>query len=155
MWYLLLLKIAERLRQANIAEDVMLGAVLPTQANVSENHTILLMRGDEKNSDPTIQEQVEVTFFLEAWTRDDDPTFTNGYARLTDLEKKLEAVLVAYRDEVGRLNQEACMLDERWQVMDVYVDKKVGSGDSIRPLIGTQYTLVAKLYDTSDEEGIW
>lgn len=154
MWYRLLQKLEAELRAAT-GKDVKIGAYPPITANISTDGSVFLIRGEETNQDPTTQERVRVTFYLETWVNEGDPDYAVGSEKLVTLETQIEDALIAYRNRVGSLDQSACMLDERWQVLDVYVDKKAGDLDSRRPILGTQYTLVAQLFDTSDVEGIW
>ncbi len=155
MWYELLYKLADVIGQANIVHEVKVGAYKPTNANVTDEGVILLMRGDETNKDAKLHNRVDMTFYIELWTRGDVKDLSDGHKRLHDLEMAFEEVFISYREKLGALDATACMLDSGWQIMDICVDTRRGDLDSIRPLIGSQYTVTASLYDATDESGIW
>lgn len=155
MWYELLKKMAKEIEQSAVVRHVKIGPYMPEAIGVTEEGAAILMRGEEDNEDPRTQEMVKAMLYLELWVREDSQELDKGYERLAALEHEVEKVITLYRDKIGQLQQDKCMLDERWQVLDIYVDKKTGGWDSKRPLLGTQYTVIAKLYDTSEEEGIW
>ncbi len=156
MWYEVLKRLSEVIKQANIVSDVKIGAYRPTLLSPTESGVILLMRGEENNQDVKMHNRVDITFYAEIWTKSNDKDYTAGYELIQRLEQAFEQSLIAYREELGSLNADACMLDDSWQIMDVYVDSKRGDVDSNRPLIGSQYTIKAQLFDTTtDEYGIW
>lgn len=156
MWYEVLKRLSDVITQANIVADVKIGAYRPTLLSPTESGTILLMRGDENNQDSKMHNRVDMTFYVEIWTKSNDKDYTVGYELIQRLEQAFEQALIGYRERLGSLDKTACMFDNGWQIMDVYVDSKRGDVDSNRPLIGSQYTLKAQLFDTTtDEYGIW
>lgn len=156
MWYEVLKRLSDVIIQANIVADVKIGAYRPTFLSPTESGTILLMRGDENNQDSKMHNRVDMTFYVEIWTKSNDKDYSVGYELIQRLEQAFEQALIGYRERLGSLDTTACMLDNGWQIMDVYVDSKRGDVDSNRPLIGSQYTLKAQLFDTTTEEyGIW
>lgn len=155
MWYEVLKRLSDVITQANIVADVKIGAYRPTLLSPTESGTILLMRGDENNQDSKMHNRVDMTFYVEIWTKSNEKDYSVGYELIQRLEQAFEQALIGYRERLGSLDPTACMFDNGWQIMDVYVDSKRGDVDSNRPLIGSQYTLKAQLFDTTEEYGIW
>lgn len=156
MWYEVLKRLSDVITQANIVADVKIGAYRPTLLSPTESGTILLMRGDENNQDSKMHNRVDMTFYVEIWTKSNEKDYSVGYELIQRLEQAFEQALIGYRERLGSLDTTACMFDNGWQIMDVYVDSKRGDVDSNRPLIGSQYTLKAQLFDTTTEEyKIW
>lgn len=155
MWYEVLKRLSDVITQANIVADVKIGAYRPTLLSPTESGTILLMRGDENNQDSKMHNRVDMTFYVEIWTKSNEKDYSVGYELIQRLEQAFEQALIGYRERLGSLDTTACMFDNGWQIMDVYVDSKRGDVDSNRPLIGSQYTLKAQLFDTTEEYGIW
>lgn len=156
MWYEVLKRLSDVITQANIVAYVKIGAYRPTLLSPTESGTILLMRGDENNQDSKMHNRVDMTFYVEIWTKSNEKDYSVGYELIQRLEQAFEQALIGYRERLGSLDTTACMFDNGWQIMDVYVDSKRGDVDSNRPLIGSQYTLKAQLFDTTTEEyGIW
>lgn len=153
MWLDVLDYIAEALRAKQVAEHVIIGGVNPTQAEIDSCGAVILMRGEETPGDERVAGGFTVTFYLEAWIRDDSPDIRQGYECLRKLEMRVDDVLTQIRADVGMLKNS--MLNDTYQLVDLRVNQKVGDADSLRPLVGVQYTLTATIYDVTNEEGVW
>lgn len=153
MWLDLIDYVAKALRDARAAKTVTIGGINPAQMEVDERGVIILMRGEEEPGDENVVNGLSVTLFLEAWVREDDPDVRNGYVRLSALEAHIDEVFTQIRTDVGAL--ENAMINDRYQLVDIRVTGRVGDADSLRPLLGSQYTIKAIIYDVTEEEGIW
>lgn len=153
MWLDLIDYVAKALRDARAAKTVTIGGINPAQMEVDERGAIILMRGEEEPGDENVVNGLSVTLFLEAWVREDDPDVRNGYVRLSALEAHIDEVFTQIRTDVGAL--ENVMINDRYQLVDIRVTGRVGDADSLRPLLGSQYTIKAIIYDVTEEEGIW
>lgn len=153
MWLDVLGYIAEVLRAKQAAGHVIIGGVNPTQAGVDRDGVVILMRGEEAPGDDRVAGGLVVTFYLETWIRDDSPDIRQGYECLRELELRVDEVLTQVRTDIGALNDP--MINDTYQLVDLQVTQKVGDADSLRPLVGTQYTVLATIYDVTDEEGVW
>ena len=78
MWFDLLKRIQDVLIACKISSPVQLGAVIPQHANVDEIGKIMLVRGSETVNDESIENELLVTIYLEAWVRNDDPDLSAG-----------------------------------------------------------------------------
>lgn len=152
MWLDVLNYLAKVFREEHIGKTVFVGGISPTEAEVDDRGALILMRGEERPKGESTPYESEMTFYLELWIRDDSSDIKAGYERLARLEEKVDTVLNGIRENIGSL--EDCMVNDHMQLLDVRITAKVGDADSLRPLVGSQYTLQALLYDV-EEEGIW
>ena len=113
------------------------------------------MRGDEALGNAMDTKVLDVTVYLEAWVREDSPKLEYGYASLSELEMTIDKALTLLRDRVTRLDTKYCVLDKKYQLMDLVVERRIGDADSIRPHVGSQYTIRCKLYSLIDDLDIW
>lgn len=153
MWLDLIDYVAKAFKDARVAKSIIIGGINPTQTEPDEKGVIILMRGEEEPSNERIVNGLSVTLFLEAWVREDDPDVQKGYVRLSALEERIDEVLTQIRTDVGTL--ENTMINDKYQLVDIRVTERVGDSDSLRPLLGSQYTIKAIIYDVTEEEGIW
>lgn len=153
MWLEVLKHVAKKLQKSKAAPRVMLGAVNPARAEVTSAGTILLVRGNETSAEEDRGELSIVTIYLEAWVRDDAPDMVKGYERLAKLEAKIDAALNELREQAGRLDEAAAMISPALQLVDIQIDTKTGDMDSMRPLVGTQYSIQVKVFKQGG--GIW
>ena len=116
---------------------------------------VVLMRGDESLGNAKDTKTLDVTVYLEAWISEASPELEYGYASLSELETTVDKALTLLRDRVTRLDKHYCVLDDKYQLMDLVVERRIGDADSIRPLVGSQYTIRCKLYSLIDDLDIW
>ena len=153
MWFELLRRIQDVLMTCKVSSPVQLGAVIPQHADIGK---IMLVRGSETVNDESIENELLVTIYLEAWVRNDDPDLSVGYARISELEGQIDAALKQMRQAVGSLNEDICVLNgSNYQILDLKVKQKTGDLDALRPLIGSQYTIECRLFDLTREGGIY
>lgn len=155
MWLLFMKKLEEWLREEKVAPIISLGAVNPTEPGIGGEGAVFIIRGEESRGDEDVLSETRLTIYLETWVRDDSPKLQYGYERLHHIEERVDEALKKIRHGAGALDDKYARLDGRFQLMDVCVSQKTGDLDSMRPLVGTQYTLEVMLYDTQDEEGVW
>lgn len=155
MWYETLKALKRAINEVNSNVDVSLGAILPQHLNVGIGGQVILMRGDEALGNVKDTKTLDVTVYLEAWVREDSPELEYGYASLSELEMTIDKALTLLRDRVTRLDTKYCVLDEKYQLMDLVVERRIGDADSIRPHVGSQYTIQCKLYSLTDNVDIW
>lgn len=155
MWYETLKALKRAINEVNSNVDVSLGAILPQHLNVGIGGQVILMRGDEALGNVKDTKTLDVTVYLEAWVREDSPELEYGYANLSELEMTIDKALTLLRDRVTRLDTKYCVLDEKYQLMDLVVERRIGDADSIRPHVGSQYTIRCKLYSLIDDLDIW
>ena len=147
MWFELLKRLKDVLTSHNVSAPVQLGAVIPQHADVDEIGKIMLVRGSETVNDESIENELLVTIYLEAWVRNDDPDLSVGYARISELEGQIDTALKQMRQAVGSLNESVCVLsDSNYQILDFKVKQKTGDLDALRPLLGSQYTIECRLF---------
>lgn len=155
MWYETLKALKRAINEVNSNVDVSLGAIPPQHLNVGIGGHVVLMRGDEALGNAMDTKVLDVTVYLEAWVREDSPKLEYGYANLSELEMTIDKALTLLRDRVTRLDTKYCVLDEKYQLMDLVVERRIGDADSIRPHVGSQYTIRCKLYSLIDDLDIW
>lgn len=155
MWYETLKALKRAINEVNSNVDVSLGAILPKHLNVGIGGQVILMRGDEALGNVKDTKTLDVTVYLEAWVREDSPELEYGYANLSELEMTIDKALTLLRDRVTRLDTKYCVLDEKYQLMDLVIERRIGDADSIRPHVGSQYTIRCKLYSLIDDLDIW
>lgn len=155
MWYETLKALKRVINEVNSNVEVSLGAIPHQHLNVGIGGHIVLMRGDEALGNVKDTKTLDVTVYLEAWVREDSPELEYGYASLSELEKTVDKALTLLRDRVTRLDTKYCVLDQKYQLMDLVVERRIGDADSIRPLVGSQYTIRCKLYSLIDDLDIW
>lgn len=155
MWLLLLKRLQSIFNEHHVAGRVELGAIEPNIATVDVDGSLFIVRGYEERGQEKLADELLVTVYIEAWTRADSAEIEHGYQVLSDLENRIEKALIDLRKACNALEVEQCMLDDRWQIVDLAVSQKVGGQASQRPLLGTQYTIVARMYDATSEEGIY
>lgn len=155
MWYETLKALKRAINEVNSNVDVSLGAIPQQHLNVGIGGQVILMRGDEALGNVKDTKTLDVTVYLEAWVREDSPELEYGYANLSELEMTIDKALTLLRDRVTRLDTKYCVLDEKYQLMDLVVERRIGDADSIRPHVGSQYTIRCKLYSLIDDLDIW
>lgn len=155
MWYETLKALKRAINEVNSNVDVSLGAIPPQHLNVGIGGHVVLMRGDEALGNAMDTKVLDVTVYLEAWVCEDSPELEYGYANLSELEMTIDKALTLLRDRVTRLDTKYCVLDEKYQLMDLVVERRIGDADSIRPHVGSQYTIRCKLYSLIDDLDIW
>lgn len=156
MWFELLKRLNDVLTSHKVSAPVQLGAVIPQHADIDEIGTIMLVRGSETANDESMENELLVTIYLEAWVRNDAPDLAVGYARISELEGQIDAALKEMRQAVGSLNESVCVLsDSNYQILDLKVKQKTGDLDALRPLLGSQYTIECRLFDLTREGGIF
>lgn len=155
MWYETLKALKRAINEVNSNVKVSLGAIPHQHLNVGIGGNIVLMRGDEALGNVKDTKTLDVTVYLEAWVREDSPELEYGYANLSELEMTIDKALTLLRDRVTRLDTKYCVLDEKYQLMDLVVERRIGDADSIRPHVGSQYTIRCKLYSLIDDLDIW
>lgn len=153
MWFEVLQRIRDKLNESGLSISAKLGALIPQHAEISGAGTIMLVRGSETKNDESMQDELLMTFYLEAWVRDDEAEFESGYSLLAGLEERIEVVLGSIRNSVGALKEDVCVLNCGYQILDICVKQKVGDLDSMRPLLGTQYTIEVRLFNLNQNEG--
>lgn len=155
MWYYVLTLIKRAITEMDSTIEVSLGAIPPEHLDVGSSGNVLLIRGDEYMAEAKDTKMSDVTVYLEAWVREDSPNLENGYKLLTKLEESIDKSLTVVREAVTSLDEQYCVLNDRYQLMDIVVERKVGDLDSIRPLVGSQYTIRCKLYSLVDDIDIY
>ncbi|WP_277301195.1 hypothetical protein [Veillonella montpellierensis] len=155
MWYYVLTLLKRAITEMDSTIEVSLGAIPPEHLDVGSNGNVLLIRGDEDMAEAKDTKMLDVTIYLEAWVREDSPNLENGYKLLTKLEESIDKALTVVRQAVTSLDEQYCVLNDRYQLMDIVVERKVGDLDSIRPLVGSQYTIRCKLYLLVDDIDIY
>ena len=155
MWYETLKALKRAINEVNSNVDVSLGAIPPQHLNVGIGGQVILMRGDEALGNVKDTKTLDVTVYLEAWVREDSPELEYGYANLSELEMTIDKALTLLRDRVTRLDTKYCVVDKKYQLMDLVVERRIGDADSIRPHVGSQYTIRCKLYSLIDDLDIW
>lgn len=155
MWYETLKALKRAINEVNSNVKVSLGAIPHQHLNVGIGGQVILMRGDEALGNVKDTKTLDVTVYLEAWVREDSPELEYGYANLSELEMTIDKALTLLRDRVTRLDTKYCVLDEKYQLMDLVVERRIGDADSIRPHVGSQYTIRCKLYSLIDDLDIW
>lgn len=154
MWFSLLQYLKEKV-EPKVKAKVYIGAVNPTQVKLDSAGALFFMRGHEEKFKSTLHNTFNVTFFVEAWVRDDNVDLTKGYEVLSDLEIGFENVLHTLREGAGELNEEYAILSDNYQLLDMAIQQKSGDLDSVRPLVGTQYEIVATVYRLDGESEVW
>ena len=155
MWYEILTALKKAINEVNSNVEVSLGAIPPKHLDVGIGGHVVLMRGDESLGNAKDTRTLDVTVYLEAWVREDSPELEDGYASLSELEMTIDKALTYLRERVTKLDEHYCVLDEKYQLMNLVVERRIGDSDSIRPLVGSQYTIRCKLYSLIDDLDIW
>lgn len=155
MWYETLKALKGAINEVNSNVEVSLGAIPPQHLNVGIGGHVVLMRGDEALGNAKDTRTLDVTVYLEAWVREDSPKLEYGYASLSELETTVDKALTHLRERVTKLDKHYCVLDDKYQLMDLVVERRIGDADSIRPHVGSQYTIRCKLYSLIDDLDIW
>ena len=155
MWYETLTALKKAINEVNSNVEVSLGAIPPKHLDVGIGGHVVLMRGDESLVNAKDTRTLDVTVYLEAWVREDSPELEDGYASLSELEMTIDKALTYLRERVTKLDEHYCVLDEKYQLMNLVVERRIGDSDSIRPLVGSQYTIRCKLYSLIDDLDIW
>ena len=155
MWLETLRALKGAINEVNSNVEVSLGAIPPQHLDVGIGGHVVLMRGDEALGDAKDTKTLDVTVYLEAWIREDSPKLEDGYISLSELEMTIDKALTVLRDRVTRLDKHYCVLDDKYQLMDLVVERRIGDADSIRPHVGSQYTIRCKLYSLIDDLDIW
>lgn len=145
--YLLLEKIKGILEGQSDAPKVMYGAINPKALDVGKNGSVLLIRGNETANQLETHTERIVTFYMELWTKEHGKDVGNAYESIDRLEQVVDGALTDYREKVLSLYEEDAFLNDNLQVLDVVITDKVGDMDSMRPLIGVQYTVQVRLYE--------
>lgn len=155
MWYETLTALKKAINEVNSNVEVSLGAIPPQHLNVGIGGHVVLMRGDEALGNAKDTRIFDVTVYLEAWVREDSLNLEYGYASLSELEITIDKALTHLRERVTKLDKHYCVLDGKYQLMDLVVERRIGDADSIRPHVGSQYTIRCKLYSLIDDLDIW
>lgn len=155
MWYETLKALKRAINEVNSNVDISLGAIPPKHLDVGIGGHVVLMRGDEVLGNAKDTRTLDVTVYLEAWVREDSLNLEYGYASLSELEITIDKALTHLRERVTKLDEHYCVLDEKYQLMDLVVESRIGDADSIRPHVGSQYTIRCKLYSLIDDLDIW
>lgn len=142
VWNDVLHYVAEKIKVIEDAPTVTIGGKRPEMLGIKpdSNGAVVLIRGVEEYKYNGLQYNVAITFFLQAWIRNDDPDMVNGYDQLAVLEEKVDAVISSVKEISG-------MMSETAQLMDISVKRRAGDLDSRRPLCGSQYTIEAFVYE--------
>lgn len=155
MWYKTLKALKRAINEVNSNVEVSLGAIPPRHLDVGIGGHVVLMRGDESLGNAKDTRTLDVTVYLEAWVCEDSPKLEDGYASLSELETTIDKALTHLRERVTKLDTHYCVLDKKYQLMDLVVERRIGDADSIRPHVGSQYTIRCKLYSLVDDLDIW
>lgn len=141
IWYDALSYIRGKIAGLEYAPSVELGAKNPKMLSLDAGGpgAVLLIRGQEASEDEGLQSYIKVTVYLECWVRSDAQSLEAGYTQLAALETRIDGVLEAIREESE-------MITPGYQLMDIVVDQKTGDVDSMRPLIGSQYTVILTVH---------
>lgn len=155
MWYGLISHLKKQLSEGVKKHPVYLGSEIVTQADFGSEGTLIISRGNEEQGHTDVQQELLVTLYLETWIKEDSGELTDGYKKLADLEAEVEGVLSNFRKSIGELNENVCIFDDIWQILDISVREKRASDESYRPLYGTLYTIEARIYCLDETGGIW
>jgi hypothetical protein len=141
LWYDVLSYIRDKIKGMDGAPGVELGAKNPKMLSLDASGpgAVLIIRGQEAEEDNGLQSYINVTLYLECWVRSDDQSLEAGYAKLAALEERIDEALQGIRSESG-------IIAPGLHLMDLSVDQKTGDMDSMRPLIGSQYTVIVTVY---------
>ena len=142
VWIELLNHIADSIGAIEEAPTVVIGGKRPEMLGVKpdSNGAVVLIRGTETFKNRGLQYNKVVTFFLECWIRNDSPDMAEGYEQIAELEEKVDGVLQALKTASG-------MITETAQLMDISIKNRAGDLDGRRPLVGSQYTIEALIYE--------
>lgn len=152
MWLELLNKIKYTIEKAGFDGKVELGFLNPQNAGVDTLGMVMLGRGECTPIDDKVHNMLKQEFYVEVWTKSDSNEFGTAYVQISELESKIEKILIAFREACGVLNEEYCVLQNSgYQVIDIRCTNKTDDHDSMRPFIGTQYRLEARLYDLNND----
>lgn len=152
MWLELLNKIKYTIEKAGFDGKVELGFLNPQNAGVDTLGMVMLGRGECTPIDDKVHNMLKQEFYVEVWTKSDSHEFSASYAQISELESKIEKILIAFREACGVLNEEYCVLQKSgYQVVDIRCTNKTDDHDSMRPFIGTQYRFEARLYDLNND----
>ena len=152
MWLELLNKIKYTIEKAGFDGKVELGFLNPKNAGVDTLGMVMLGRGECTPIDDKVHNMLKQEFYVEVWTKSDSHEFSAAYAQISELESKIETILIAFREACGVLNEEYCVLQNSgYQVVDIRCTNKTDDHDSMRPFIGTQYRFEARLYDLNND----
>lgn len=143
------------IEEENCHIPVTMGAVLPQHLDVGVDGHVVIMRGHEELGQGLDTRTLEVTIYLEAWAYEDSPDLEEGYTALSHVEDTIDVALTKLRNKVTALDESYCVLDERFQLMDLVVERRIGDSDSVRPFIGSQYTIRCLMYSLIDDLDIW
>ena len=142
VWLDLLNYIAENIGAIEEAPAIVIGGKRPEMLGVKPDSAgaVVLIRGTETFKNRGLQYNKVVTFFLECWVRNDSPDMGEGYEQIAELEEKVDGVLKSIKGNSG-------MITETAQLMDISIKNKAGDLDGRRPLVGSQYTIEAFIYE--------
>lgn len=155
MWFGFLKHLYTYLKINANCKQVEIGNDRGGQSSI-DSGVIILSRGYEDRGQENVTEELKLTFYLEAWVREDSNNLINGYKKLSALEADIEQALAKFRQTVGVLDDEWAVYDDVYQVLDLWATEKRASDDSCRPLFGTLYVIKARLYNLNSENGgIW
>lgn len=142
VWLDLLNYIADSIGAIEEAPAIVIGGKRPEMLGVKPDSAgaVVLIRGTETFKNRGLQYNKVVTFFLECWVRNDSPDMGEGYEQIAELEEKVDGVLKSIKGNSG-------MITETAQLMDISIKNKAGDLDGRRPLVGSQYTIEAFIYE--------
>ncbi len=142
VWIELLNHIADSIGAIEEAPTVVIGGKRPEMLGIKpdSNGAVVLIRGTETFKNRGLSYNKVVTFFLECWIRNDSPDMAEGYEQIAELEEKVDDVLQALKEASG-------MITETAQLMDISIKNRAGDLDGRRPLVGSQYTIEALIYE--------
>lgn len=142
VWLDLLNYIADSIGAIEEAPAIVIGGKHPEMLGVKPDSAgaVVLIRGTETFKNRGLQYNAVVTFFLECWIRNDSPNMEEGYEQIAELEEKVDRVLATIKGNSG-------MITETAQLMDISIKTKAGDLDGRRPLVGSQYTIEAFIYE--------
>lgn len=155
MWFGFLKHLHTYLKTNANCKQIEVGNDGVSQSTI-DSGVVILSRGYEDRGQENVTEELKLTFYLEAWVREDSNNLINGYKKLSALEADIEQALAKFRQTVGVLDDEWAVYDDVYQVLDLWATEKRASDDSCRPLFGTLYVIKARLYNLNSENGgIW
>lgn len=114
----------------------------------NETGVLVLYRGDESYEGNDI---TEITLYFESWIRDDNKDLDKGYFKLANFERQIDKAISDLSQKVTTLDVDYCWVADDLQLLDLHIHKKQGDFDSVRPLLGSQYTIKAKIYEHKGE----
>lgn len=142
LWLKALESLQAHFIKAAVADEVILGGYNPVnvRAKPDGKGILYLMRDRERPASDDLVESVRITLTVDAWVRSDSKEMHEGYEALARLERALMDALRRYAADVA-------WVAEGVQLLHISITETGGDRDSMRPLVGSRFTVELLVYE--------